>query len=638
MEEWYGYAGKILRVDLSRGKTVSEPLDREIARNYLGGTGYAAKLMWDELKPGTDPLSPDNLLIFTTGPLTGTLFPVSGSYDLVFKSPLTGIWGESRCGGFFGPRLKFAGYDLLVVSGRAEKPVYLWICDGEVELRDASHLWGRGTHETMRIIIEEAGLRDVSVACIGPAGERLVRFAAVVDENDRAASRCGGGAVMGSKNLKAVAVSGTGEIKVAKPREFEKALEEAREAAYNFRKATVFAEYGTPGIVEPLNEAGAFPTKNFQTCYFEKAHEIGGEALVKRYLIKRRACFACLIGCGRHTEVKFGPYPAPAHEGPEYETIDMFGGQLLIDDLAAIVRANYLCNDYGLDTISTGNSIAFAIEAYEKGLISEELRGGLTLEWGNPATLLELIDAIAFRRPGLGELLAEGVKRASAKLGGKAEEIAVHVKGLESPAHDPRGTSRAFAIQYAVGNRGGCHTHPNWTALWDFGRIDAGLKPHGLPWPPISRFDEEEVGKRAKAVKLFALHGLCAEILGFCRFFVESNEGACATPRILAEFTSALTGFDIDEFQLMKISERVFNLQRCFNVREGVRRKDDILPKRFFEPVKSGPTQGQYVKNFEGLLEAFYKEVGWDPETGVPTKAKLRELGLEYVIDQISAP
>ncbi|MEM3815555.1 MAG: aldehyde ferredoxin oxidoreductase family protein [Candidatus Bathyarchaeia archaeon] len=636
--EWYGYAGKILRVNLTQEKISSEPLDRKLVREYLGGTGYAAKLMWDELKPGIDPLSPDNLLIFATGPVTGTLFPVSGSHDIVFKSPLTGIWGESRCGGFFGPRLKFAGYDFIVISGKAKKPVYLWICDGEAELRDASHLWGKGTHETARILLEELGLRDVSVNCIGPAGERLVRFAAILDENDRAAGRCGGGAVMGSKNLKAVAVSGSGEIKVARPREFEEALSKVNEAAYKFKKATVFAEYGTPGIVEPLNETGAFPTMNFQTCYFENAHEIGGEALVKKYLIKRRSCFACLIGCGRHTEVKSGTYQTPAHEGPEYETINMFGGQLLIDNLAAIIKANYLCNDYGLDTISTGNCIAFAIEAYEKGLISEELVGGLILEWGNPTTLLELIEAIAFKRSGLGELLAEGVWRASKKLGDGAEAIAVHVKGLEAPAHDPRGTSRSFAIQYAIGNRGGCHTHPNWTGLWDFGKFDPGLRSFDLPWPPIDRFDEENVEKRAKAVKLFALHGLCAEILGFCRFFVENNEGACASPKILAEFISALLGFDINEYELMRISERVFNLQRCFNIREGIGRKDDALPKRFFEPIKSGPTKGQYVKNFERLLEAFYREAGWDAATGIPTKSKLLELGLDYVINQIPAP
>jgi len=633
MKEWYGYAGKLVRINLSSGKIVKEPLDGAIVREYLGGVGYAAKIMWDEVKRGTDPYSPENLLIFATGPLTGTLFPFSGSYDLVFKSPLTGLWGESRAGGFFGPQLKFAGYDFLIISGRAEKPVYIWIEDDKVEIRDASHLWGKGIHETTRIILEETD-ENASVACIGPAGERLVRFACVIVDRDRAFGRCGGGAVMGSKKVKAVAVSGHGEIRVAKPELYERILEECKQIAEKFKKTTVFAQYGTAGIVLPLNEAGAFPTKNFQTCYFEHAEKISGETLARDYLIKRRACFACWIGCGRHVEVVSGPYITPPFEGPEYETINMLGAQLLIDDLRVIIKANYLCNDYGIDAISVGNCIAFAIEAFEKGLISSDMKGELPLEWGNPDTLLKSVEAIAFRK-GLGDILAEGVKRAAERIGNGAEDIAVHVKGLETPAHDPRGTSRSFAIQYAVGNRGGCHTHPNWTGLWDFGRIDAGLISHGLPWPPISRFDEERVKERARAVRLFSLHGLCAEILGFCRFAVEGGVGACMTPKILADFTSSLTGLDINEYQLLEASERVLTLERCFNVREGVTKCDDRLPKRLFEPIKTGPTKGQSVRNFDKLLEAYYEEMAWDVNTGIPTKEKLQQLGLNFVISQI---
>ncbi|MEM3906444.1 MAG: aldehyde ferredoxin oxidoreductase family protein [Nitrososphaerota archaeon] len=633
MTEWYGYAGNVLRVDLTKRKASVEPLKRDVIRNYLGGTGYAAWVMWNELEAGIDPLSPENLLIIATGPLTGTLFPTS-SWDAVFKSPLTGIWGEARSGGFFGPKLKFAGYDFIIVHGKADKPVYLWICDDKIEIRDATSLWGRGVHESTDMILEEIGDYEASVACIGPAGEKLVRFAAIINDYDRAAGRCGGGAVMGSKNLKAIAVNGSGEIEIAYPEKFEDVLEDIMEAIYKFKRETVFAKYGTSGIVGPLNTLGAFPTKNFQTCYFETAHKISGETLASNYLIKRRACFACPIGCSRHTEVKFGKYKTPPFEGPEYETVDLLGAQLLIDNLEAIIRANYLCNDYGMDTISTGAVIAFAVEAYERGMISKELTDGIELRWGDPDLLLNLIDAIAFRKNKLGNILAEGVKRASEKIGNGAEEIAIHVKGLEAPAHDPRGTSRSFAIQYAVGNRGACHTHPNWSGLWDFGK-NPDLIKYGLPWPPLNRFDENEVEKRAKAVRLFFLHGICAEILGFCRFIVEGDETNAVTFARLAAITSALTGFDITDLELIKVAERVFTLERCFNVREGIRRKDDKLPKRFHEPITTGPTKGEYVKNLDKLLDAFYMEVGWNIENGIPTKQKLEELGLDFVIDEI---
>ncbi|OYT67693.1 MAG: aldehyde ferredoxin oxidoreductase [Candidatus Wolframiiraptor sp. EX4484-121] len=585
------------------------------------------------LEAGIDPLSPDNLLIAATGPLTGTLCPSSGSVEFCFKSPLTGIFGESRAGGSFGPRLKFAGYDLIVVRGRSEKPVYLHIRDRYAELRDASHLWGKNVHEATDILLRDLAEPDASVACIGQAGENLVRFASIMVDYDRAAGRCGGGAVMGAKRLKAVVVDGHGEISAAKPDEFfDAALE-----AINVVKARAdkgMGRYGTLGGLIRLNESGALPTRNFKTCYFEEAEKVSGQTLSEKYLIKKRACFGCPIGCGRYIQVPAGDYRTPPHEGAEYETVDMLGVQSMIGDLEAIIKAGYLCNIYGLDTISAGNVIAFAIEAYERGIITEEDAGGIRLRWGDPGVTLALIEKIV-KKEGIGRLLAEGVKRASEKLGKGSEEFACHGKGLEIPAHDPRGTSKSLAIQYAVGNpRGACHIEPIWSPMWDFSKVDMGLRRYGLPWPPPSRFEEEGVG-RGEAYRLLILFGELAGILGICRFPLQAAEGENLDLDMLSRLTTTLTGLDLKPQDLLKISERVYNLKRCFNVREGVDRRSDKLPRRMMEPIASGPTKGIRVENLDGMLDEFYDAMGWDRETGIPRREKLVELGLGDVAEEV---
>jgi len=631
-DKLYGYGGRVLRVDLTRGKIVREELRIDLLKLYLGGTGYAARLMWDELPRALDPLSPENKLIAATGPLTGTLTPCSGSVEFCFKSPLTGIFGQSRAGGKFGPKMKFAGYDFIVIEGASEKPVYLSVFDDEVEIRDASHVWGKTVHEATDILLEEAENPDASVACIGPGGERLILYASIMVDYDRAAGRCGGGAVMGSKRLKAIVVDGSRDIEAAKPDEFWEAAEEALRAVAMRRES--LGMLGTIGGVRGLNESGALPSKNFQTCYFEEADKMSGEELARRYLIKRRACFGCVIGCGRFVWVPGERYATPPHEGAEYETTDMIGVQTLMTSLDALVRAGYLCNTYGIDTISAGNAIAFAIEAFERGLITERDTGGLRLAWGDADAVLALLEMIIERR-GIGDLLANGVRYAAERLGRGAEEFACHGKGLEIPAHDTRGTSKSFAIQYAIGNpRGACHIEPGWVGIWDFSSADPGLREFGLPWPPPSRFDEVGV-KRGIGCKLVWLFLELASILGVCRFAMQDEASRILNLQRLSRLVTSLTGWEYKPADLMLISERAYNLKRCFNVREGISRRDDRLPKRMMEPLRTGPTKGQSVRDLDGMLDEVYEALGWDRETGKPTREKLEELGLGDVADVI---
>jgi aldehyde:ferredoxin oxidoreductase len=631
IEKIFGYAGQILRIDLSKKKILKEPLRKDFIKKYIGCTGYAAAILWYELKPKIDPLSPENKIIFSTGPLTGTLCPCSGSYEICFKSPLTNAFGESRSGGIFGPKMKYAGFDHIIIEGKSDKPIYIWIYNGEVEIKDAQHLYGKTVHETTEIILEEVKDSQASIACIGPAGEKMVRFASIMNDRDRAAGRSGGGAVMGSKNLKAIAVNGEKDIEIANPEKFYEFVTEAEKALL---KKTALRRFGTINAITVLNAMGALPTKYGYTGFFEKAEDVSTERLSNKYLIKRRACFACPIGCGRYSEVKHGIWATPPHEGPEFETADMLGPWMCISNLEAIIKANYLCNNYGLDTISTGNVIAFAIECYEKGWIKEDLIKGIKLEWDNPENMIKLISLIA-KREGIGDLLAEGVMRAAEKIGHGAPELALHTKGLEMPAHDPRGETKIMAIKYAVEYRGGCHVHSGFPGLYDRSPEslnDYGLKQFGLPWPPKNKFIEEGKGI---AYKFFAIFGQIPEIMGMCQFASMGSEGNMITAKDYANIYSSLTGIEMNEYDLMKIAERVYNLKRCFNIREGFTRKDDKLPKRMHEPIATGPARGEYVKNLDLMLNEFYEAMGWDIKTGIPTFKKLKELELEDIAEEL---
>jgi aldehyde:ferredoxin oxidoreductase len=623
----HGYMGEYARVNLTTREVTVVPIKEDEIRPYIGCSGYAVKMLWDELEAGVDALGPDNIAIFATGPIAGTLCPSGGSYELCFKSPLTGTWCQARSGGSFGPRLKYAGFDFLVVEGKADKPVYLWVHDKTIEVRDASHLWGRDVSSVTDEVLNDISDPEASVAVIGKAGENLVRFASVMNDRGRAAGRGGGGAVLGSKNLKAVAVNGRRDIKVARPKEFADAVRIAEDnlSRYPFEGIN---QIGTPILVGIQNAAGALPTKNFGMGQFDSAYDIGGEPLTDNHLLKRRACFGCPMGCGRHTAVVDGPWATPPGDGPEYETLAMFGSLLLNRNLPSIIRANHLCNELGLDTVSTGAVIAFAIECREHGLLSEAECGG-PLEWGDSARIVTLIEDIAVRR-GLGDLLADGVAVAAGHVGGNAADFAVHVKGMEVPGHEPRGESKVMALQYAVSPRGACHMHPTWAAIWDSGELTCGMRVFGMPWPPTSKYEETGANK-GLAYRYIAVQGEITEIVGGCVFHSHGPDDGCITPELYARLLQSLTGMDIDQFELFRAADRSWVLKRCFNVREGFRREHDTLPKKLRAPLPGGPAEGQGVFDIDGMLDEYYEACGWDKTTGIPSQTTLDALGLQDV-------
>jgi len=620
-----GFVGKILRVNLSEKSCISEPFKEDLARKFLGGSGYATKILLDELKPGVDPLSPENKLILATGILTGTLCEGSSGWHAVTKSPLTGMWTGTRSGGFFSSELKYAGYDMVILDGRAEEPVYLWIQDGAAEIRDAKNVWGEKIPDADAIIKKEVGESGARIVIIGPSGEKMVRFAAIINDLGRAAGRCGAGAVMGSKNLKAVAVRGSGDVKIADPEAFGKLILEMEKAVMNNPMQPLYSTQGTPAYTTALNQLGALPTKHGKTTYYEKAEDLSSEVLHEKMLIKRRACQACSYGCKLLTENKYGRFKTPPMSGPEYETIDMFGPFALNNNLEAIQRANYICNVYGIDTISAGYMVAFAMECFERGWITEKDTDGIKLSWGDPDVIVKMTEKIA-KRDGFGSILAEGAVRAAEKIGAGAPEIALHVKGLEMPGHDAR-ACKDMALAYGTCNRGCCHMRYFWPGGPSMFKQDYGLLPYGLPKPDkLDRFAETE--DTATVVKILQDAGNVHEALGVCEF-------VCATPteeygvtiKRLAGVLSALTGWKIDDFELVKIGERIFNLERLFNIREGAKRKDDLLPKRFSEPILDGPSKGKKVENYEKMLDWYYELRGWSKD-GVPTKEKLKELDI----------
>ena len=617
-----GYAGKQLRLQLERKQAKIEELRWDIVASFLGGTGYAAKLLYDEQAPGVDPLGPEGKLVFSTGPLTLNRIPGGGSVELCFKSPLTGCWCESRSGSDFGPDMRRAGYDFFIVEGKATEPVYVVIHDDRVEYRPAGHLVGKTVSEKRRIIEEELPKGRFSVGCIGPGGEKLVKFANVMF-GDRAAGRGGAGAVLGAKNLLGIAVTGSHNVEAANSARLKEVLHETFHVLNASPVSSGFKQNGTIGDIPGNDDSGDWPTKNWQSNSWGK-----GTALFDYYnahnFLRPYSCYrGCFIACGRKVHVADGPYRTPEHGGAEYESISCFTAYVLNEDIDAAVHATYLCNEYGIDTISTGSVIAFAMECAEKKLLDPFLCEGLDLSWGNGAVLPELVKKIALRQ-GLGDLLAEGVRTAAGRIGGGADTLAVHVKGLEGPAHDPR-SGKALALSYGTGNRGMCHIHPVEAMAWDSGKMSWGLDKHGLKDPEtVDRWDEE--GK-ARDVKLLQEGLSLPDILGTCKFFMYAG----ITVDHWADMLSALTGQSFDGQSLLEISERVYTLQRMFNYREGMSRKDDEVPLR----VISRPAFAKYkdqprcaTLNYDGMLREYYAARGWDPGTGVPTKSTLKRLRL----------
>ena len=619
----YGYAGKQLRISLNNRKVTVENIDPKVLRRYLGGTGYGARILYDELKKGIDPLSKANKLIFATSPLSLNRIPGGGSVMICFKSPLTNAWSESRCGTDFGPDLKRAGYDAVIIEDRSEKPVYIVINDEDIEIKPAEHLTGKSISEKNKMIRDELDDQKISVMCIGPAGEKLVKIAVAMSDQ-RAAGRCGVGAVMGSKNLIGIAVKGSKEVSVAQPEKLKEAIRKAMKVVRENEIAAGFKEHGTTGEMVPNDAAGDWPTKNWHSNHWGKAEKIYDE-FYNNKLIKNHACYrGCPIACGRIAEVKEGKYKTPVHEGSEYESLSAFTAFVLNDNIDAAIHATYLCNEYGIDTISAGAIIAFAIECYEHGVIKKKDIGDLDLSWGNPDALPELVRLISMRE-GIGDILAEGVKIASEKLGKGSEEFAIHGKGLEAPAHDAR-SGKALAVAYGTANRGMCHIHPLEGMAYDSGKFDFGMVKYGLPDPnTVHRWDEKGKGK---SVKILQDGLIIPDILSTCKFFMYGGLNIDN----YADMLSALTGWEIDGWELLKVGERVTNLQRLFNMREGFGRNDDLIPER----VRKIPSFGIYkdeqrcaIKDYEGMLNEYYEARGWDLITGKPSKEKLRELGLE---------
>ena len=602
--------GKILRIDLSSGQITEEFPDEETLKMYLGGSGLATKYLIDETSKGIDPLGPENKLIFMTGPLTGTPSPSTGRYSVVAKSPLTGFWGQANSAGFWGRDLKRSGFDGVIFEGISPKPVYLVTEDGKAELRDASHLWGKNTSETTRIIREELG-EKFNVSCIGIGGENLVKYAAVMNDCDkpnygRAAGRCGMGTVMGSKKVKAIACKGNAKIEVANPEEAE-AKQRYDWVNQSMLKMTLEV-FGTATMVDLVNIKGGLPTNNWQTGVFPAADKINGTAINETILTGRKPCFACPIACGRVAEIKEGKYKSTG-EGPEYESLGALGTMCGVDNLEAITLAHFLCNEYGLDVISAGNTIGFAMECYEKGILTKEDTGGLEFNFGNADIVIDLIAKIS-KREGIGDLLAEGTRKMAEKLGKDSYKFAMHVKGLELPAYDSR-AAKITGLAYATANRGGCH-------------ITGYIEGPAFLSMPFMIVEDAMVGdvlsenpEDTKIVKDFEDAFGLFDAIGGCKFM-----GMVLTSEDWAALIEKLLGYD-------------FTKEDFANIREGVTRADDTLPPRLLEePMPDGPAKGETV-DLDPLLDAYYEYRGWDKETGKPTKEKLKELGLEWAINEI---
>jgi len=628
----YGYIGKVLHVDLTKGKVEIETPPESFYRMTMGGSGMALHYLLKMLKPGVDPLSEENVLVISVGVLTGA--PIGGLSRVMAnaKSPLTDAIGDAEGGGFWPAELKFAGFDVLVVTGKAPKPVYLWLHDGEAEIRDASHLWGKITGEAEATIREELGDQRIQVLQIGPAGEKLCRFACIINMSTRACGRTGMGAVMGSKNLKAVAVRGRGRPEI---KDQEKVREMARWARETFESSGVygFGLHGTAGGVNGLQALGALPTRNWTSGVFEGWQSIWGQTMSDTILKERDTCYGCIIRCKRIVEAD-KPYKVePLYGGPEYETVASMGSYCGVDDLVAVAKANEICNKYGMDTISCGGTVAFAMECYEKGILTDKDTGGIELRFGNADALVQTVQMIAERK-GLGDILAEGSYRAARKFGKGAEDLVVACKKQEYPAHVPQ-AKRSLALAYAVNPFGADHMSsehdPNYQPTageYTLGRMsELGL------YHPVPNRDLSVEKVRWFLTTQYAYSFLdCA---GTCQF-VWGPGWQLYDMEQLRDVVQAITGWKMSLYEMMQVGQRRMHMMRVFNAREGITKEDEVLPKRGLIALKGGATDGVAVSEEEFLRarEQYYAMVGCD-ENGVPTEGTLRALGLDWVADML---
>jgi aldehyde:ferredoxin oxidoreductase len=613
-----GYMGKILLVDLTLGSVSEEQLDKEIYHHFIGGLGLGVRLLYERMKPKIDPLGPNNWLGFLPGLLTGTKVPMTGRHMVVTKSPLTGTWCDSNAGGFFGTELKRAGYDGLLISGISSHPVYLLINKDKVELREGAHLWGKDTAETVEILHQELGDSKFRVACIGPSGESRSLLAAIVHDKTRVAGRGGVGAVMGAKRLKAIAVRGNGEVTVA---DKERLTNSRRSFIQDLSKSAFHNMLKTQGTAGGLSSnviAGAAAIKNW-TLAGEKGmpghSKISGDEVIK-YQMKKDGCYGCPVACGGIAQIEEGSYPVARAKRPEYETLVAFGTMCLNESVESIIRASDICNRYGMDTISAGTVIAFAMECYDRGIIGKEETEGIELNWGKSSAILELLEKMV-RREGLGEVLADGVKKASERIGKSTEEFAMHVHGQEPGFHDPR-LFPGRGTLYISDPNPGRHGVGIFPAVLDRGGI---LGPESVfRVPELERYQDYE----AKG-PLYAFGADFFQLIssaGLCVF------GSLIPTASVAEFVSAVTGWDFSAEEALTAGRRIQTLRQCFNCREGLRPIDFYLPKRLSIAPSMGPYAGVNV-DFAATKASYYAAMGWDLKSGMPYQRTLNELGLE---------
>ena len=601
----------ILTVNLSTGAIGEYIIPLDWQKEYLGGASLAARVLYEHFTPDLEPLSPRAPLLFLNGPLTGTSGPAVGRFVVVARSPATRLWGESNCGGFWGVEVRKAGYDGILVSGHADHPVYLWVRDGQVEIHDASHLWGLDTYQTQEAVTAELRSGRVRVAVIGPAGEEMIPFATILTDHGRMAGRTGMGAVMGSKNMKAIAVQGNGKVPVVDPEAFSPLRSQSNHLLKSDSQTQVVHELGTASVADYLDYLGEMPKRYFQSDSFEGAVKISGASMAETILTGTSACHACVIACGRVVKLEDGQ----KRKGPEYETLVGFGPNLWLDDPVFATRMGELCDRYGMDTISLSNTIGLTFRLYEMGVITESDTGGLALRWGDAGVVERLVHQTG-RREGFGAYLAEGARALAGRFG--AEDEAVQVNGLEAPYHDPRGAS-GMALVYATSPRGACHNQSDYFMV-EIGQAEASL---GLEY--ISRHAGEE---KARNVRQHQDWRTLFNSLVMCYF---SN----IPPEMVVSLINAACGLDWDIDQALLAGERGWNLKRLINIRLGLRRENDRLPKAMLAPFPPGGGSEGYVPPVQEMLQAYYNARGWDTESGFPTQSRLEALGLDWVLKDL---
>lgn len=625
----FGYHGTILHVDLSVGSIDVERPSDEFYQRYIGGSALGLYYLLRETEPGFDPLSDENVIIFALSPTTGA--PISGQSRMtcVAKSPLTGCVGDSQAGGFFPAELKFSGFDAVVVKGKSPTPVYLWIHGGDAEIRPAEHVWGVVTGEAQQKIREELGDPKIEIAQCGPAGERMVRFAAIMNMCNRANGRTGMGAVLGSKNLKALAVRGSKKPELA---DRGKLIELSKWGARNLDESDVYglALFGTAEVMNPQNNAGGLPTRNWETGYFENANALDGTTMAQTILKQRDTCYACAVRCKRVVAAEQAPYEIdPLYGGPEYETLATFGSYCGIDDLIAVARANQICNMYGMDTISCGATVAWAFNCYEAKLIGPDETGGLDLSYGNAEAMVQLTEMIG-RREGFGDLLAEGSARAAATIGNGTEELVVTAKKQELPAHMPQ-VKRSLGLIYAVNPFGADHQSSEHDPSY-------ASYPDRMAELDLTDPQDEKVLNKEKVRFAFRtqLAYSCLDTFDICQFVFGAAWQLYAMSQLLLAI-EAIAGWKLSTEELLRIGERRLNMLRSFNAREGIGRDHDVLPKKLQKDLMGGKSAGLSVteEEIELAKDLYYAMAGWDIGTGFPTRRKLEELELGWIADQL---